>query len=260
MQTIIKGYRIHSTDINSVMYELEKVKKNLKKITDRLYSNLIAEEITFLVDQISINAITRDPNVTIYDGALNNVNERIQRAELLNDYTKYNLRIFAHIMPDGEYTYLKVIAPNKEFYKAFKDFEEYSLNSEEVLDEDNAKTKLWNKLHEIYRYSEPMAINLTQSKDVDTESFKFPTPAERADVLARHNITQKILGEISGGRELPPLRFMSYIDEALDIISSNDTVKSEYNQNLSKLIPILIDLNENKDIIFSLPGEAPKAE
>lgn len=67
---VITGYRIKSQNIGDVTMELDVVKKRLKKMVNKNYHELLGEEIAFLVDNISTNAIQRNPDTTIYDDAV----------------------------------------------------------------------------------------------------------------------------------------------------------------------------------------------
>lgn len=252
---VINGYKLKTTDIAEIMTEMEKIKRQLKKITDREYHKLLSEEITYLVDRISLNDIQRDNNITIFDGAIQNVAERIARAEAINTESKYNFRVFAHIMPEGDSSYIKVICPNSELLKAFKGLNDYSLSEIECEDPKNAKTILWNKLHKQYSQTEPMVISLTQQAEPDKEKLHFQSVQERAEKEARNIIIMRLLSEISGGKEIPPIRLMNYFDEALEQYVNSKSLEIERKEKVAKLMSILIDLEKDSSIVYLLPGQ-----
>lgn len=254
---VIYGYRINSTDINEIMSSLDKVRGKIARITEREYNRLLSEEITFLVDKVSLNEIQRANDISIYDGAVQNVNERVNRDETLNSNTPYNFRIFVHVLTEGEYTYLKVNCQNNILIKAFDGLEDYSLNEIECEDQHNAKTILWQKLHKKYKNVEPMVISLTQAAAPDKSKLKFASVKLRAEAEATHSILNRLLSEISGGREIPPIRLMDYLDEALQTFEHSENVKKDYSDCLSRLIGILPDLTKDYSFIFDIPG-APK--
>ena len=78
---VITGYRIKSQNIGDVTMELDVVKKRLKKMVNKNYHELLGEEIAFLVDNISTNAIQRNPDTTIYDDAVQNLDFKINNAK-----------------------------------------------------------------------------------------------------------------------------------------------------------------------------------
>ena len=254
---VIYGFRIKSLDINEIMNSLNKVRQKIIKITNNEYHRLLSEEIMFLVDRVALNEIKRDPNVSIYDGAIQNVNERINRNETINSSTPYNLRVYVHILSDEEYTYIKLNCQNPIFVKAFDGLEDYSLNEIECEDNHNAKTIVWNKLHKKYKDIEPMVVSLTQEPNIDKSKLKFEDVKLRAEIIARHSITNQLLSMISGGREIPPLRLMEYIDEALQIFSKNEAIQKDYRDKVTKLMRILPDLLEEHSFIFEVPNNMP---
>ncbi len=252
---VITGYRLKTMNINEIMAQMEDVKRRLKKITNSEYNKLLSEEITFLVDQVSLNNIPRDNEITIFDGAVQNINERISRVETLNISSKYNFRVFAHILPYEDYIYLKVISPNTRLLKAFKTLEDYSLSEIECEDSQNAKTILWQNLHKMYKNTEPMVISLTQEPTPDKESLSFQSVKERAGKETRNQILMRLLTEITGGKEIPPIRLMPYFHEVLEQYMNDRSLDVERKQSETKLMQILIDLEKDSSIIYNLPQE-----
>ncbi len=255
---VIYGYRIKSTDINEIMSSLDKVREKLAKLTKREFNRLLSEEITFLVDKVSLNEIRRANDISIYDGALQNVNERVNRDETLNSNSPYNFRVYAYVLSEGEYSYLKINCPNNNLITAFDELEDYSLNEIECENQHNAKTIMWQKLHKKYKNIEPMVLSLTQDASPDKSKLKFASVKLRAEAEATHSILNRLLSEISGGREIPPIRLMDYLDEALQTFEHSENVKKDYSDCLSRLIGILPDLTKDHSFIFDIPG-APKS-
>ena len=259
---IITGYRIKTTDFREVEDAISKARQKLSKIVNREYRRLLAEEIAFLVDQIAIGVIKRDDNVRISDAAENNVKTRMAQAEFKNMEYEYNLKCFGHILTDGEYTYFKVICPNKKLLDGFKDFEDFSLNEIECEDKKNGKTIKWTELHKIYSKNEPVAVDFTQNliknidfKDKEDRKLNYPAKMERAEKEATHSILNRLLGQISNGEQIPPNRLMQYFDDAVSIFSKSVTLQNEYNDKVTKLLQIFIDLNNDDSIVFTLPCE-----
>lgn len=249
---VIQGYRIKNTDIREIMVEINRVREKIKAITDREYHKLLSEEITFLADKVALNIIPKDTSMSIFDGAVQNIDERIRKSAVLNDHSKYNLNVFVNILPYEEYTYIKLNCQNESFIKAFKDLEEYSLTETECLDKNNQKNIVWQALHKMYKDREPMAVNLTCTTDIDREKLKFESVKMRAEIEARHSIINNILATISGGREIPPIRLMSYMDEALEIFTKNSEVKKEFNEKVMKLSELLPELNKDSNFIYEI--------
>lgn len=47
--------------------------------------------------------------------------------------------VHAHILPLGDYTYIKAVCPNQAYLKAFDKMEEYSVDEIELQDKNNKK-------------------------------------------------------------------------------------------------------------------------
>ena len=246
---VITGYRIKSQNIGDVTMELDVVKKRLKKMVNKNYHELLGEEIAFLVDNISTNAIQRNPDTTIYDDAVQNLDFKINNAKKTAAPTKYNFFVHAHILPLGDYTYIKAVCPNRAYLKAFDKMEEYSVDEIELQDKNNKKTQTWNELHKLYGNSEPMIINLSQSVEIDRKEIVYPTKIQRAETLARHTITSQLLNQISAGQQIPPILLMPYLDLAFSMFEQAE-VKTEYQNKITQLLQIFTDLNDDDSFIY----------
>lgn len=256
---VITGYRIKSQNIGDVMMELDVVKKRLKKMVNKNYHELLGEEIAFLVDNLSTNAIQRNPDTTIYDDAVQNLDFKINNAKKTAAPTKYNFFVHAHILPLGDYTYIKAVCPNRAYLKAFDKMEEYSVDEIELQDKNNKKTQTWNELHKLYGNSEPMIINLSQSVEIDRKEIVYPTKKQRAKTLARHTITSQLLNQISAGQQIPPILLMPYLDLAFSMFEQAE-VKTEYQNKVTQLLQIFTDLNDDDSFIYITQRQMERQE
>lgn len=256
---VITGYRIKSQNIGDVTMELDVVKKRLKKMVNKNYHELLGEEIAFLVDNISTNAIQRNPDTTIYDDAVQNLDFKINNAKKTAAPTKYNFFVHAHILPLGDYTYIKAVCPNRTYLKAFDKMEEYSVDEIELQDKNNKKTQTWNELHKLYGNSEPMIINLSQSVEIDRKEIVYPTKKQRAETLARHTITSQLLNQISAGQQIPPILLMPYLDLAFSMFEQAE-VKTEYQNKVTQLLQIFTDLNDDDSFIYITQRQMERQE
>ncbi len=252
---VIQGYKLKTSDIKEVIAVLSKIQNKIENITKKEFKKFLTKEIEFLTDQVSLNNIPRDNNVTILEGAFEIVREKVERMQAVSSKTSYNLKCFVHVLPYEDCCYLKVICWNKALLKAFNELEEYSLSYVDCEDKMNAKNILWNKLHEKYKKSEPLGMNLTYHVNIeDFDKFTFRTVKERAEEIAEQNTLNRLLAELSGAAQIPPIRLMRNIDEAVSEFKSGEYM-NEYMEEVIKLEQILIDLNQNSDIISTLPDK-----
>lgn len=256
---VVDGYVIRSTDLKKVLGELDNVKKKIKDIVQEEYKKLLADEISFICDRVALNIFQRDNNITIYDAAIQNVEERIKRAETLNDETTFNFRVYAYILPYEENTYIKVMCQNRALIKAFEDFEDYSLSEIQCENKKDERKIMWETLHSLYKNDEPAVISLTQAPE-PTKDLSFRSVKERAREEAIHTVISRLLNTISAGKEINPIYLHRYYQEAIDIATTNLAVKSEINDKQTRLMEIFIDLNnkEKQDIIYKLPTDINK--
>lgn len=247
---VITGYRIHDTDLKNINMELDKVKRKLEKIISKSYHQMLGEEIAFICDNITLGKMERDLNNTIFNNAVGNLEFKINNAIAAGTSLKYNFSIYAYIMPCEDYTYIKVISPNPVLLKAFNKLEDYSLDEIECQDPKNAKTILWNHLHDLYKKSEPMVINLRPNIEADKDKIVYPVKKNRAETFARHSIINHLLNQISGGKEIPPLLLLPYMDLALEMLE-DVTIQTEYKNKVTNLIQLFTDLEKNNDFVFT---------
>lgn len=253
---IIDGYMVKTTSMNVLEQTLNDIRSKLKLLVNREYLNLLGKEIAFLVDQITLGNISRDSNITIYEGAVGNVQSRMSNAASRNIPSDFNFNIFAHILVEEDAIYLKIISPNKKLLSAFKNLENVSLSEEEGKDEKNRKTILWNKLHKKYKNNEPCMINLTQypefNFETDKDKIKYPSVTDRITQAARHSVIMHLLSQYGGGEQIPEIRLMSYIDDSLEALTKNADVQAEYREKIGQLHSIMIDLEKDNAFVFTL--------
>ncbi len=184
---VIYGYRINSIDMKEVWNKITTVQKNLNKIAFKLYHEQLGKEIAFLCDNITLNVLSREDGISIYDSAVQILNQRIDASQRARSNTLYNYNVFAHIIPYKEYTYIKIVSANQKLLKAFQIFEEYSLSEMECKDPKNKKKIIWDEICSICTKKEPFSINLSISNiDPKKECIKYPSISERAEIIARY--------------------------------------------------------------------------
>ena len=125
--------------MKEVWNKIATVQKNLNKIAFKLYHEQLGKEIAFLCDNITLNVLSQEDGISIYDSAVQILNQRIDASQRARSNTLYNYNVFAHIIPYKEYTYIKIVSANQKLLKAFQIFEEYSLSEMECKDPKNKK-------------------------------------------------------------------------------------------------------------------------
>lgn len=250
---VISGFLLkNTTNLSDIELTLRKVESKLQKHTNKEYAAMLGEEIELICDNITMNVLKRNDNKPIVYVAKEQLDKRIQNAKQIGASTRCNLSVYVHVMCFENDTYFKVIAENKELLKAFHiaELKDISLSESECKDTNNTKTELWTTLHEMYKNTQPVSLNLSKTPEFIPEKILFTPVKQRAALLARHAVTNKILNQLSGGEQIPPYRLMTYMDKALEMITSEDEISYEIGEKTVRLEQILLDLNKEKELIF----------
>lgn len=252
---VITGYRMKTKDLSEIFGKLEEIKKKISEIADNTYHIILGEEIAFLNDTYSLDSnFKRQPNMTIYEEAINNINTQLELAKRNGSEIYFNFSIYVHLLPYEDYTYIKVSTYNNKFLNAFKELEDCSLTDIECQDKSCEKTKTWNKIHKIYSKTEPAVINLTPVVVADKEKIIFPTKKERVEKQARYAILNHLLHEISCGQQITPVRLMPYLEQVINIADEDYLFakKTELERKKLNLMQILTELNHDTKHIFEI--------
>ena len=243
---VVTGYVIHTCDMNDVMMKINEVIRKLNREADRLYGELLGEEAAFLYDCLATNALKEPENMEFLDWTVNELNMKIQTCQKSGASCKYNFKVYVQFLPYREDTYIKTILSNKRLEKAFGKLEDYSLTETENLDQNNTKTQTWQMLHKIYRDSPVFTMDLSPALKPDMDDIKIPDKNKRCTAIARRNLTNRNLSQISGGRQIPPYLLMPFMDTAIEMLS-----QSEIDRLTAELSGILPDTDAIMDKLKS---------
>lgn len=252
----IHGYRIKTPSVSKIETVLLAAKNNVREAADQQYHELLSEEVCTLVDGITLNIYQRPP-CSIFDEAVRRLNDKINRAEMTSSGTEYDLRAGVSIIPDGNYTYLMFSANNPALEAAFastKQIEPYAVSGDD-LNSDEAKK--WEAFCERYHRESPMlSASLTSRMSADIDKLTYASPMERAQTIARHNLTRRLLNQYACGKEIQQQDLMSTLDKALSRLVENDQM-SMLNEMTMQLSSTLIEIT--KELVEFDPSK-PKTE
>ena len=103
--------------MKEVWNKIATVQKNLNKIAFKLYHEQLGKEIAFLCDNITLNVLSREDGISIYDSAVQILNQRIDASQRARSNTLYNYNVFAHIIP---YKLFQQIKNSLKHFKSLK--------------------------------------------------------------------------------------------------------------------------------------------
>ena len=253
---VIQGYLIsESTDLLEIESQIQKVQKKILNIRHKEYQRLLGKEIAFCCDCIALNILQRPTHGSIADCAVDNLNRRIQVAQLSSLPSPYNLSIFLHVLQLDGKTYLRVDSNNTIFQKAFRSLEDVSVSAEECQDPKNVKNILWQKLCKRYEEQLPLSKNLTTELYPDWEHMTYPDVNSRCEDFARQNVANSYLTHLNAGQQMiPPHLLMPYIEESIDYLQS-EYGKNEYKEKVLFLKKVFIDLNADDSIVRNIQSQ-----
>lgn len=245
---VIQGYLIsENTDLLEIESQIQKVQKKILNIRQKEYQHLLGKEIAFCCDCIALNILQRPTQGSIADCAVDNLNRRIQVAQLSNLPSPYNLSIFLHVLQLDGKAYLRVDCNNPIFQKAFRSLEDVSVSAVECQDPKNSKNILWQKLCKRYEEMLPLSKNLTTELYPDWEHMTYPDVNSRCEDFARQNIANSYLTHLNAGQQMiPPHLLMPYVEESINYL------QSEYREKVQFLKKVFIDLNEDDSIVRNI--------
>lgn len=254
---VIEGYKLEGQDVNAIEMILQDMKNKIDQEAKRKYRELLAREIETILDDIVLNVIPRPENITIYDLAVNELNQRIAYASGVQNITPYNFNVSCHILFKDGNTYFKINSENHLYTKRFKSINGLTDFSLEVsgIEGKSKREEEWESLMTMYSKGvSPLGVQLYPDgpMEVKDELLKFRSPKERADERARYTLTSRYLSMFSCEREIPNFRLMQRMDEALNALDS-DISKEEIitmRTNLMQSLP-----NITLTLVKSLPGE-----
>lgn len=251
---VVYGYRINGTNMDEVWNAIAVVQKKMSKIASKIYHEQLGKEIAFLCDNVTLSVLNQEEDISVYDSAVQILNQRIDVSGRTNSSTLYNYNVFAHIIPYEGHTYIKVICANQKLLKAFQsNFEEYNLSETECKDPKNKKNIIWDKICSICEKKEPFSINLSITNIIPVkEHIKYPSVEERAETIARYTVQNHYLNEVAANSEIPPVRLMPFLDDMFELVEQH---KEEIIQKKAELLNILIDLGEHSEIVFETKRE-----
>lgn len=244
---IVHGYRMKQLTMNELQDQIDKLHKKYQLQAKKEYGRLLGEEIAFLCDQIALNVVPK-PQISIFEQAKQNLNQQLQVAKM--NRTKQNLQVVMYVIPDDEYVYLNVKFHNPVFEKIFKHLEPYSLTEEEYADEDNAKRIQWEHLNQKALKTPPIGISFFEIPEIGKEyNIRYPEKEQRCMTEARHNVTNRLLNQMSGGQQIPPVLLMRFFDQAIDMLLLPET-QWEIRQKQAELQMILPDLQQDDHFVY----------
>lgn len=239
------GYLFHSTQLADVETIVQQAKHVVFEKADEIYRSLLVQEIEAAVDDIALNICRRPENQSILQAAQSVLDNKIRYAMVRQVISIYNFQVFAHLLSCGNSkdTYIQFGAAST----AFRDALDGVAGLEPVgSDPDSSTFQQISKLLEEQKGTEPpigipIYSGSAAAKPVDPSALSFSPPSNRAETIARHTMSNRLLESVACGREIQNYQLMRYMDTVFELLD-NPQVQNEMRhiqQELTRILPVI---------------------
>lgn len=250
MRLIIKGFKLPSTDLQTIEKALSEVQNKAAMRSKKLYAELLAAELENLIDDISLNAIERPKDISLYEFARKELDTKIAWASANRTITPYNFTVQAAVFSFKGESYIKVDIKNERLLKEIRhisDAEDFNVEDSEYA-VNSKEHQVWDEIQEIYSNgNHPLFKQLFPIGPIEVEWERivkcFSTREERAERRVRYNLTNNIVNLIGMGQEIPNHKLLPYLDEAMLMLNS-DTVKAEAARLKMNVLPCIVNITK----------------
>lgn len=249
---IVKGYVCEATELLLVEEAIQRLRSLILLQGHKLYTELLANEIETLFDDIALNVVPR-PEIPIYDAAKQILDQRIANATGRGLLLPYNFGIQLSIYTYKERTYIRLNTNNEALVSALKkapaDLKDFSLYDDRS-DNSEQKTRetIWNEIMNIYSDGrDPLFVQIFACTGADPDwkkiSDKFHSRTQRAELRVRHQQTSQLINLLGMGQQIPPHKMMPYFDEAIMHLSDN-AVTADAKRMMPQVLQSIINITE----------------
>ena len=237
------GYLIHSTQLSDVEDIVRQAKQAVSEKANEIYRHLLVREIEAIVDDIALNICRRPEKQSILQAAQFALDNKIRYAAARQTASIYNFQVFAHLLSIGKDIYIQFGAASAPFHEALDKVNELD---QQPSDPDSPAFQQISKLLEKLQGNEPpiglpIYSGMAVMKPADPSALLFAPPSSRAEILARHTMSNRLLESVACGREIQNYQLMRYMDTVFELLD-HPQVQSEIRliqQELTRLLPVI---------------------
>lgn len=240
---VIKGYKINKVSLKKVEDVFEEAKKKATAIAEKRYSELLAREIENIVDNVILSNIPK-PDKPIYDTAMDALDKKITYALLHGDKTEYNFNVSASVLTYENATYIELCSATEMYDTIFDDIsgvENYCVTDDQgIFAAVDEKYEIWKEIMKKYNHQSVLNMKLYPCNNLprpDAATLIYNSVEKRAEMRARHYVTNVLLGGYSCGEQIPPYNIMELMDYALLRSSELAPAIEEKKKALMNILP-----------------------
>ena len=239
------GYLIHSTQLTDVETIVRQAKHIVFEKAHEIYQSLLTQEVEAVVDDIALNICHRPENQSILQAAQAALDNKIRYAMARQVISIYNFQVFAHLLSceNRKDTYIQFGAASMAFREAL----DRVTGLEPVdSDPDSPAFQQISKLLEKQKGNEPpigipIYPGAASTPLVVPAELSFAPPSARAETIARHTLSNRLLESLACGREIQNYQLMRYMDTVFELLDNPQIQKEmrHIQQELVRILPVI---------------------
>lgn len=225
---ILKGYELKK---NSELFSvIEKIREVVNNNACSVYKKLLAEEIETITDNYVLGYDNPAQNSNVYDVAVSTLNNKIAKCSSAGYTSKYNLSANLYIYEFEDKIYFELNRGRDIYDKALDRINGIkNISVVETFDFRPAcmqeHKELWTRIREAKL--QPVIAQLYPCGMMEKplpESLAFKSPAERAERIARHQISTILLSQETFVQNPSPMQTMQAFDRVIDRLSEEPII------------------------------------
>lgn len=249
---ILKGYKCESNCMVEVEDAIQRLQSLLCIQGQKLYAELLANEIESLCDDIGFGNVQR-PDVPVYDAAKNNLDMRISDATGHGYALPYNFGVQITVYTYQSETYIRLNTSNERLMNTLKrtpagliDFSLY--DDMEANAEQKKRESVWNQIMEIYSKEwKPLFRNIFACENAKPEwkqiSKHFHSREERAETRIRYQLVNHMINLLGMGQQIPAHKLLPTLEEALQY-SECSAAQEDAKRMMPQALQCVINITE----------------
>ena len=244
----IYGYRTKSTDITTIFAKIERIQANIQQDAQRNYNNMLGKEIALWVDLHAINAISPPEGVSLFEQAVRSLAFKMLNSSKHALFSQYNISAYIHVVPYEHNVYIHVLCAQKSYLKYFeKAFTSCYVRDGLDTDKQNIENgALWRKIEK--KCPRTLGMDISPNVEPDIDAVVYPTKDERCSNIARWQMLNGLMANLSDGKDIIPQLLMPITDDAYECLEIPEN-KIEMDLKKAQLFSILPDMQKIKEQI-----------
>lgn len=261
---ILRGYKCESNCMVEIEDAIQRLQSLLCIQGQKLYTELLANEIENLCDDIGFGNVPR-PDISVYEAAKKNLDMRISDATGHGYALPYNFGIQITVYTHQAETYIRLNTSNEHLMTSLKrtpagliDFSLY--DDMEANAEQKKRESVWNQIMEVYSSEwKPLFRNIFACENVKPEwkqiTKYFHSREERAETRIRFQLVNHMINLLGMGQQIPAHKLLPTLEEALKY-SECSAAQADAKRMMPQALQCVVNITE--ELVMHDPRAVPQ--